>query len=231
MFFLWSLFTTLQKTSKRWGTKDQNQELERSELIKSMLIEKPLKITNRGIKSKWIGIDNHTVDYNADIAICFTGDTFVYTKEGNRPIKDIKIGDDVFSENPETGEKDLKKVKNIFVHETNMILHVVVGNENIKTTETHPFWVVGKGWTSAGKLKQGDRLLIYSGEYLTVTNVKIEVLNNPIKVYNFEVEGWHTYFISISNILVHNTCSFFVPNNSGWTPAGTNMTTWISQNG
>ena len=33
------------------------------------------------------------------------------------------------------------------------------------------------------------------------------MLDNPIKVYNFEVEDWHTYFVSGSSVLVHNTCS------------------------
>ena len=26
-------------------------------------------------------------------------------------------------------------------------------------------------------------------------------------MYNFEVEDWHTYFVSEQNVLVHNSCS------------------------
>ena len=31
-------------------------------------------------------------------------------------------------------------------------------------------------------------------------------LCQPIKVYNFEVVDWHTYFVSDEDVLVHNTC-------------------------
>lgn len=32
-------------------------------------------------------------------------------------------------------------------------------------------------------------------------------MDEVIKVYNFEVEDWHTYFVSKQNVLVHNDCS------------------------
>jgi hypothetical protein len=31
-------------------------------------------------------------------------------------------------------------------------------------------------------------------------------LKTPVKVYNFEVEDFHTYYVSELNVLVHNTC-------------------------
>ncbi len=34
--------------------------------------------------------------------------------------------------------------------------------------------------------------------------VKDEVLKKPVKVYNFEVEDWHTYFVSEMDVFVHN---------------------------
>lgn len=46
------------------------------------------------------------------------------------------------------------------------------------------------------------------GDKTSVLNNEVEYLNSPIKVYNFEVEDWHKYFVSSSNILVHNAkCS------------------------
>lgn len=41
----------------------------------------------------------------ANFGICFTGDTLVKTEDGNKQIKDIKVGDKVYAENVETGEK------------------------------------------------------------------------------------------------------------------------------
>ncbi len=63
----------------------------------------------------------------------------------------------------------------------------------------------GKGWVDAGELKPGDRLVMYSGEVLEVDEAYVEYLDRSVKVYNFEVEDWHTYFLSEYNVFVHNT--------------------------
>jgi len=46
---------------------------------------------------------------------------------------------------------------------------------------------------------------MYSGEVLEVDEAYVEYLDRPVKVYNFEVEDWHTYFLSEYNVFVHNT--------------------------
>ncbi len=139
-------------------------------------------------------------------SMCFTGDTLVSTKDGDKPIKDIKVGDEVYSENPETGEKGLKKVKRVFVNESDKLVHVYVNGEKIKATPEHPFWVVNEGWVKAEDLELGDEVLLYSGEVANVEKVEKEELDKAVKVYNFEVEDWHTYFVSGEDVLVHNTC-------------------------
>lgn len=137
---------------------------------------------------------------------CFTADTLIATKVGSKQIKDVEVGDEVYSANPETGEKGLKKVTQVFVNETDTLIHVFVGDEEIRTTPTHPFWVEGKGWIDAGYLVAGDKLRLYNGELLEVERVEVECLDEVIKVYNFEVEDWHTYYVSGSEVLVHNAC-------------------------
>jgi RHS repeat-associated protein len=138
---------------------------------------------------------------------CFTEDTPILTKDGAKPIKEIKVGDEVYSENPETGKKGLKKVTNVFINETDKLIHLYVDGEEIKTTSEHPFWVVGEGWVGAEDLRTGDLVLLYSGKIASIQKLTVEELDNIIKVYNFEVEDWHTYFVSNQNVLVHNSCS------------------------
>lgn len=87
------------------------------------------------------------------------------------------------------------------------LIHVQVGDEEIKATPTHPFWVIGLGWVNAGDLQVGDKILLSSGQTEAIDEIAEELLKEPIKVYNFEVEDWHTYFVSEKNILIHNTCS------------------------
>ena len=93
-----------------------------------------------------------------------------------------------------------------FVNETNKLVHIKVSGEEIITTPTHPFWVPEKGWTDAIQLRAGDRLQLLNGEYVIVEQVQHEILEAPVTVYNFEVEDFHTYYVSDSAILVHNAC-------------------------
>ena len=138
---------------------------------------------------------------------CFTGDTLVSTDEGLVPIEDIEIGDYVWSENTETGEKELKKVLSVSVTETDVLVHVTTENGTvINTTENHPFYVEGKGWCAAAELEDGDVLRTQDGETETVEGVQIEQLNEAVKVYNLEIEDSHTYYVSADEVLVHNEC-------------------------
>lgn len=36
--------------------------------------------------------------------------------------------------------------------------------------------------------------------------VQHELLETPVKVYNFQVEDYHTYYVADSGVLVHNSC-------------------------
>jgi RHS repeat-associated protein len=139
--------------------------------------------------------------------VCFTGETLVKTKDGHKEIKDISVRDEVYSENVETGEQGYKKVKNIYVNEANILIHVKACGVEINTTEEHPFYAVGLGWVSAKSLEIGDELKLANGETSIVELVEAEMLVESMMVYNFEVEDWHTYFVSANEVFVHNACS------------------------
>ena len=143
---------------------------------------------------------------NLKEAKCFVAGTKVSSEDGLKPIEKIKIGDRVWSKNEETGEVALKKVKNIFVNKTKVLVHVIINGEEIKATEKHPFYVEGKGWVVASELNCGDIVIREDGSKAKVESVKTEKLEKEIEVYNFEVEDFHTYFVGENRILVHNTC-------------------------
>ncbi len=127
------------------------------------------------------------------------------------PIEDIEAGDYVYATNPETGESGYKQVVQTFEKETEELVRVTYDGDTITTTPTHPFYVPQKGWTSAIELRAGDMLVTVNGEYVVVEKIQHELLETPVTVYNFEVEDFHTYYVSADaindGVLVHNKCS------------------------
>ena len=130
----------------------------------------------------------------------------IATAVGHIAIEAIEAGDWVWATNPETGETELKQVVQTFVSETNELVHLTIGEETITATPTHPFYVPNKGWTRAIDLRAGDILVTVNGEYVVLEKVQHEILESPVTVYNFEVEGFHTYHVGEQSLLVHNRC-------------------------
>lgn len=58
----------------------------------------------------------------------------------------------------------------------------------------------------SGAIAAGDVLVLVNGEYVVVEKVQHEILEAPVTVYNFQVEDFHTYFVTESAVLVHNAC-------------------------
>ena len=138
--------------------------------------------------------------------VCFVAGTAVLSSAGFVAIETIRVGDKVWAENPETGQKELKTVVQTFVNETEHLVHVFVNGEEIITTPEHPFYSPVKGWTAACELRVGDILVSVNGEYVIVEKIRHEILETPITVYNFEVADFHTYYVGKDSILVHNVC-------------------------
>ena len=156
-----------------------------------------------------VGSAGDFVDSISDLANvkgCFVEETEVETISCKKDIEDIEEGDYVLAENPETGEQDYKRVLSTYIYEKIILVHVFVGDEEIITTEEHPFYVEGEGFVPANELKEGDILRTSNDEEINVDRIEIEYLTEPVKVYNLRVKDFHTYFVSDDSILVHNDC-------------------------
>ena len=154
--------------------------------------------------------DVHDLGKSADNigdGVCFVAGTLVYTESGHRAIEDIVVGDRVWAWDEKSGDIAIKEVVETYINETSELVHIFVGGEEIVTTPSHPFYSPVKGWTDAVHLRAGDILVTVNGELVVVEKIQHEILESPITVYNFQVEGYHTYSVSRSNILVHNSCS------------------------
>ena len=110
----------------------------------------------------------------------------------------------IISTNPETGETAEKRVLETYVRKSNELVHIWIDGQETKVTPEHRYYVPDKGWINAKDLKPGDLLRTPVGDYVTVQEVVLETLDEPVTVYNFEVEDFHTYYAGNVLVLVHN---------------------------
>lgn len=124
---------------------------------------------------------------------------------GIKAIENIRIGDMVKSFNPATGKTENKRVLQTFENTTDELIHVFTSDgAKVSSTLSHPFYA-NNSWTSAKDLRAGDILVNVNGQKVVVEKIQHEILETPVKVYNFEVSGNHTYFVGDGGgIAVHN---------------------------
>lgn len=138
---------------------------------------------------------------------CFRKGTLVATVDGLKPIEDIEVGDEVLAYDPETGEQAYKPVVRLFRNETDKWYHVHVNEQDITCTAEHPFYVADIGeFVPAKDLKAGQLVLLADGSCAVIDGIQVEELSASETTYNFEVEDYHTYYVSEDRVLVHNMC-------------------------
>jgi RHS repeat-associated protein len=144
---------------------------------------------------------------------CFIAGTEIITRDGTKNIEDIQVGDWVLADDPNTvGEIEYKQVLQTFARSATATIDLYIDGEKITTTEEHPFWVPEVGWVAAQDLNVGTYLQTKTESWLDID--RIDVHTGITQVYNFEVAGFHTYFVSELGLLVHNACEIIVEKNS-----------------
>ena len=109
--------------------------------------------------------------------------------------------------NTNTLETAPKTVLETYVRQVEKLVHLTINGEEIVTTDNHPFYVQGRGFINAGSLLVGDKLISVNGEDLFVEKHRVEEFDEPVDVYNFQVEDYHTYFVGDCAVWVHNASS------------------------
>ncbi len=142
----------------------------------------------------------HVVFYS-----CFAPGTRVWTLIGLVPIEQIKVGDPVLSQDPESGELAYKPVLDVTQRPAGPRANVTVGTETITATPGHPFWIVGQGWRLTKQLKPGERFHTLSGGTAITAFEKLDADEaKPEPAYNLVVADFNTYFVGEHGILVHD---------------------------
>jgi hypothetical protein len=138
---------------------------------------------------------------------CFTAETLIPMISGLKRIDQIQEGDFVLSKDVNSGTIDYKEVKYVYIKSTYEFVRLKLDNEEIRTTANHLFFTDCGWWKAAENLKIGDKILNSKGELKTLIGKSVEALQEPERIYNLNVEDFHTYFVGSNGLLVHNDCS------------------------
>jgi intein/homing endonuclease len=98
-------------------------------------------------------------------------------------------------------------VEEVFVGE-GLLWHLHAGQQVIRTTAEHRFFVRGVGWTPCNQLKVGDWLVTLDGMCVQVEDLLDT--GEWVKLYNVRVADHHTYFVGCDewgfSVWAHNAC-------------------------
>ncbi|MDR3622745.1 MAG: polymorphic toxin-type HINT domain-containing protein [Paludisphaera borealis] len=131
---------------------------------------------------------------------CFAGGTPVRTLQGARPIEEVRVGDQVLSQNTTTGKLEYQPVVTVFHNPPNVTYRIDLGSESVFPTGIHRFWKAGHGWIMARDVKAGDRLRTIGGTVEVVAASKDRV--QP--VFNLLLAGGDNYCVGGQGVLAHD---------------------------
>lgn len=154
--------------------------------IKKVAHEATIEVTEQGTKA--------AAATEVELWLCFAAGTPVLTPEGSKRIEELLVGDLVLSRDEHNLEAPVEAKR---IEETlrgdSPILELTIHGRTVRTTDLHPFFVIGHGWTPAGKLKIGDRLMT-DGDRPAVVEGVVQT-EESVPVFNLRVADHHTYFV------------------------------------
>ena len=118
-------------------------------------------------------------------------------------VDELQLGDWIIADNPNTPNVlEAKQVLKSTLNDDGSF-ELQLDDEIVTVTESEEFWIKDEKWVQAQDLEEGDLLQTEDGDFVAVDG--IEVREGTFEVFNFEVEDFHTYFVSQDGVLVHNT--------------------------
>ena len=166
---------------------------------------RPAKITNPN-------------DYGA---LCFDGNTLVFTEDGFKPIKNIELGDKVYSH-----KGQLQIVTETMSREADDIIKIHTPTQTIITTKNHPFFIYDGEFkfeeafnltdseeiyllspimhSNRGNIKSDSKIFENNGMKYLGTRITYIEESEPQRVYNIGVENDESYLVTYDLIATHN---------------------------
>ena len=166
----------------------------------------------------WYGAQSLKSDQSANAAVSARSATPEFVTKN---IEDIQEGDLVLARDEHGSEIGWKPVEEVYRRKSFHLRHLTfrdaTGNEQeLQTTDEHPFFVADtNGFVDAGALQPGQEVLCPNDLRQRLVATRREEHPEGIKVFNFKVQGFHTYYaagsIHDTPILVHNANKYDLP--------------------
>jgi len=173
----------------------------------------------------WFSLDVEDIDtyFQSNILVhnippkCFVAGTPITMGDGTtKDIELIEIGDEVMNYNFKDEKIQTGKVTTIDMPVHADIIEISFNSKTTKNTFDHPYWVVGKGWSSykpewtekryeieTKQLEIGDKCLeLFENSLREIEITNLEEVINPVQTYSLEITTNHNYFAN--DVLVHN---------------------------
>ena len=177
----------------------------------------------------WYSLDVEDIDtyFQSNILVhnippkCFVAGTPITMGDGTtKSIELVEVGDEIHNYDFDSKEIKVGKVLSIETPTHADIVEISFGDKKTKNTFDHPYWVVGKGWSSykpqwtekrydieTKQLEIGDKCLeLHDGKLVEIEITDLQEDINPVQTYSLEVETHHNYFAN--DVLVHNKFCF-----------------------
>ncbi|MDG3007806.1 polymorphic toxin-type HINT domain-containing protein [Paludisphaera mucosa] len=132
---------------------------------------------------------------------CFAGGTPVRTLQGDRPIEQVRPGDQVLTQDTTTGRLAYRPVVEVMHNPPNWTYAIDLGKETVHPTGIHRFWKAGHGWVMARDVKAGDRLRTIGGTVEVVSTIKGEEVQ---PVFNLLLSGGDNYCVGTLGVIAHD---------------------------
>ena len=150
---------------------------------------------------------------------CLVGETYVDTEFGSKYIKDLIIGEKVWSFNIKDGTFELTIVKNKINSGVKETIKITTQHNFIESSKNHPILIFCTDtnlmkYKQSSDIKIGDLLVINSTENSNISNIdNTTIVMNPVVsiehtgervMWDIQVESENSNFIA-NGILVHNS--------------------------
>ena len=153
------------------------------------------------------------------MAVAGVGTADAGPSTASKPIEEIEVGDFVWARDEHDPSAPAKLEKVVALYRSTAydlqqfeVVDDLGQSEQIVATDGHTFYVVDVGWTTADAIQVGQKLVGAGGAVLTVVANQDWKPDGGVVVYNFQVEGDHTYFVGDIHaqgewVWTHNACN------------------------